>query len=241
MDNLAGLLSKSVPESQFSQLAGAPVIGRRFSPTPFPSTLLPQHATRYNTEVSIPAPGVVTSLLAEANNGDQRAMESLLAIIYPELRRIAGALMRKERPGHTLQSTALVHEAFMRLFDGVPIPWADSREFLVAAAREMRRTLADHGRRNRRQKRSHHLATELPPELPFDPKDPLDVITVDQALTVLNQISEQVVRVVELKFYLGLTIEEISSVLGVPVTTVKGEWKYARAWLSHYLSGAARH
>ncbi len=134
----------------------------------------------------VPAPGVVTSLLADANNGDHRAMESLLAIIYPELRRIAGALMRKERPGHTQQSTALVHEAFMRLFDGVPIPWADSRGFLVGAAREMRRTLADHGRRNRRQKRSHHLATELPAQLPFDPKDPLDVITVDQALTVLN-------------------------------------------------------
>lgn len=188
----------------------------------------------------VPAPGVVTSLLADANNGDQRALASLLAIIYPELRRIAGSLMRKERDGHTLQSTALVHEAFMRLFDGEAIPWADSRAFLLAAAREMRRALADHGRRNRRLKRSFHLSGEMPADVRFDPRDPVDALTVDRALTALAQVDEQVVRVVELKFYLGLTADEISAVLDISPAIVKREWKYARVWLQHYLQGEAR-
>jgi RNA polymerase sigma factor (TIGR02999 family) len=182
-------------------------------------------------------PDEITQLLIAWNQGDQRARDELAPLIYDELRRLARGLLRRERPGHTLQPTALVHEAFLRLIDQSRVNWRNRAHFFGAAARLMRQILINHAEARRAAKRGceaqrvslddvDHFAT--PPEI--------DLIALDEALRRLERLDPQQGRIVEMRYFSGLTIEEIAEAIGVSPATVKRDWSVARAWLRRELS-----
>jgi len=163
---------------------------------------------------------------------DRGAGERLFELVYPQLRALAFHLLRGERPDHTLQPTALVHEAWLKLIDQSSVDWANRAHFLGIAAQAMRRILVDHARGKKRQKRGvgwERVDLEgAPPELSGEG---VDLVELDEALDRLREQSERQVRVVELRFFAGLTHEEIARVLDVSERTVEREWRMARAWL----------
>jgi len=176
--------------------------------------------------------GQVTELLARWRAGDRQALDSLMPLVYEELRRLARHYLREERPNHTLQSTALVHEAFMRLVGQHPPNWEGRAHFFGVAARLMRQILVDHARSHQAAKRGGNALTlSLDAEVAGPKGRDLDLLGLDAALNKLAERSPQQGRIVELRFFSGLTIEDTSEVLGISPATVKRSWTAARAWL----------
>jgi RNA polymerase sigma factor (TIGR02999 family) len=185
-------------------------------------------------------PGPVTQLLARVSDGDDAAMDQLFPLVYQQLRRAAEAALRSERPGHTLQPTALVHEAYLKLVGSGGIPARDRSHFLSIAARAMRQILVDHARRRGARKRGQG-ETPLPLEFPvaydadglaFD-----DLVALDDALDHLSARSPRLRSVVELRFFAGLNEDQIAETLGITTRTVQRDWVKARAWLYREVYG----
>jgi RNA polymerase sigma factor (TIGR02999 family) len=184
--------------------------------------------------------GDLTAILAEARDGREDANERLVRAIYAELRRIAGGLMRRERPGHTLQPSALVHEALLRLLDGDTLADLPNRRYLFAAAQAMRQVLVDHARRRHAAKRLGGLIRRpLDDALVAFEAQGLDVLALHDALDQLAESSPRQAQVVVLRFFGGLSVPEVAAALEVSDTTVEGDWRFARAWLHGQLGGAA--
>lgn len=183
------------------------------------------------------APDGITQLLIDWRSGDEAALEKLMPLVYSELRRLAGNYLRREQQGHTLQPTALVNEAYLRLVDQKKAKWQNRAHFYGIAAQLMRRILVDHARQKHAEKRggsdqqrlsitsAHDLAT----------KPDLDVLALHEALEELASIDGQQSKIVELKFFGGLSIEETAEVMDLGHATVERDWKMARAWLRRKL------
>ena len=180
-----------------------------------------------------PGSANVTALLVEWQNGSTSALETLMPLVYAELRLIAGRHLSRESPGHTLQSTALVHEAYLRMIDQRRVQWQNRAQFFGIAAQMMRRILIDHARQQHRLKRGGAAAMLTLDEAiaVTEPAADVDLLALDKALTSLTAFDERAARIVELRFFSGLTIEETAEVMGVSTGTVKREWSTARAWL----------
>jgi RNA polymerase sigma factor (TIGR02999 family) len=180
----------------------------------------------------------VTELLQAWNRGDAAARDRLMAVVYDELRRRAAAHLRRERPGHTLQPTALVNEAYLRLV-GQRAAWKNRGQFFGVAAEIMRRILVDRARARRAAKRSGQWSrVSLDPSLTVARQDAVDVLDLDAALTRLAALDSRKSRIAELRFFAGLSLEETGDALGVSLATVERDWQAARAWLFKELSGA---
>jgi RNA polymerase sigma-70 factor (ECF subfamily) len=183
--------------------------------------------------------GDVTLLLARVRDGDEEAANELVPLIYNELRRIAGAFMQRERPGHTLQSTALVHEAYLRLLGGDSVECQNRAHFFALAAHTMRLVLLDHARRRRASKRgSGAQRVDIDTELLIAADTLEHVLEIDEALERLEQIDPRQSRLIELRFFAGLNVEETAEVMGLSTITIKREWRSAKAWLHRELTSA---
>jgi RNA polymerase sigma factor (TIGR02999 family) len=181
----------------------------------------------------------VTELLLQFSNGNQAVVNDIFPLIYGELKKIANNYLRNERGSHTLQPTALVHEAYLKLVDHTRINWQNRAHFLGMAATMMRQILIDHARRHRAGKRGgEHENLSLEDELVIvsDEKS-MDLIALDDALKELAKFDEQKSRIVELRYFGGLSIEETAEVLGVSEITVKRHWRMAKAWLAEAING----
>ena len=182
-------------------------------------------------------PGNITQLLQEWCEGSDEALERLMPIVYDELRRIAGSYMRKEPADHTLQPTALLNEAYLRLIDQRKTRWQNRAHFFAIASKLMRRILVDHAKRHQAEKRGGGLRTiTLKEGLVEDRRRELDLVALDDALTALTRRDERQSKLVELRFFGGLTIEETGEVLGVSPASVKRDWSLAKAWLYRELA-----
>ena len=178
----------------------------------------------------------MTRLLREAQAGDRAALDELLPLVYRELRQIAARHLAQERPGHTLQATALVHEVYLRLIDQHSVDWRNRAHFFSIAAEMMRRVLVNHAVSRRAQKRgSGETLLSLDEVISFPNRQNVDLILLDEALTRLAGLDPLQARIVELRFFAGLTIEEAAEVLGLSDSEVKREWRSARAWLTAQL------
>lgn len=179
-----------------------------------------------------PSPSEVTRLLLDWSNGDRAALDELIPLVYDELRRLAHHYMRQEREGHTLQTTALVNEAYVRLIDQNAVHWQDRAHFFAIAAKLMRRILVDYARSRRYAKRGGEAR-----QVSFDesaivsPVKGAEMVAVDEALTDLGTRDARKSKIVELRFFGGLNIEETAEVMGISPTTVQREWRSAKAWL----------
>ena len=174
----------------------------------------------------------VTKLLIELSNGDRDAVDLLLPVIYDELRKLAANYLRRERPDHTLQPTALVHEAYLRLVDQTRVNWQNRAHFFGVAAQIMRRLLVDHARKHNAEKRGQDFQKlSLDENIDRAVERSAELIALDDALKSLAVLDEQKARMVELRYFGGLSIEETADVLGVTPTTIKRHWRMARAWL----------
>lgn len=175
----------------------------------------------------------VTQILSQIHQGDLSASERLLPLVYEELRKLAAARMAQEKPGQTLQATALVHDAFLRLVDvDCQQKWNSRGHFFAAAAEAMRRILVERARRKRRVKHGGGLARQDLNEAEIEAPDVKhDLLALDEALTALAEEDPVKARLVELRFFAGMTVEEAADVLGVSAVTAKRYWRYARAWL----------
>jgi RNA polymerase sigma factor (TIGR02999 family) len=182
-------------------------------------------------------PQEISVILKDWSGGNRASADVLLTLVYDELRKIAGKYLRKERSGHTLQPTALVHEAYMKMIDISDINWQDRAHFFAVSANVMRHILVDPARAKLADKRggdSERIALEDAISLSNEPN--VDLLAVDEALNELAGFDEQQSRIVELRFFGGLTIEETAHVVGISPATVKREWTMAKAWLHRKLS-----
>jgi RNA polymerase sigma factor (TIGR02999 family) len=180
--------------------------------------------------------GEVTRLLHEIKAGRRDAMEDLVPLVYDELRRIAGRHMRRESEGHTLQPTALVNEAYMKLVDQTSADWQGRTHFLAVASGAMRRILIDHARGRLRQKRGAELRrVDIEEVLEREGASDADLVDLHDALERLAALDERQARVVELRFFGGLSVDEVAATLEVSKRTVEGEWTHAKAWLRREL------
>lgn len=183
----------------------------------------------------------ITQLLKQWQEGDGAALESLMPLVYGELRRLASSYLRRERPDHTLQSAALVNEAYLRLVDQNQTQWQNKAHFFGIAAQMMRRILADHARGHNAVKRGAGLPTlELNDAIAQAQERKIDLLGLEEALQKLEKLDPQQGKIVELRFFGGLSIEDTANVLGVSPATVKRHWSVARAFLFREL-GARRH
>jgi RNA polymerase sigma factor (TIGR02999 family) len=182
----------------------------------------------------------VTELLVRWKAGDQEALEELVPLVYKELRDIARHHLRRERPAHTLQSAALVHEAYLRLLDQRPFDTENRAHFLAVASRLMRQILVDHARSHGAAKRGADCRVELDASLVLPQVRTADVVALDDALNDLLSLDEQQGRIVELRFFGGLATEEIAEVLGISPSTVKRDWNVAKAWLTRQMKKGNR-
>jgi RNA polymerase sigma factor (TIGR02999 family) len=186
------------------------------------------------------SPHVVTRLLVDWGNGDRQALEKLTPLVYQELKRLAARYLRRERREHTLQSTALVHEAWLRLIDQKQVHWQNRAQFFGIAAEMIRRILIDHARGRQAAKRGDGaIKLTLDDALGTPNRRDLDLVALDDALQDLGKLDPQQGRLVELRFFAGLSIEESAEVLGVSSATVKREWTAAKAWLYREISARA--
>jgi len=182
----------------------------------------------------------VTQLLDRWADGDRAALDSLLPIVYSELRRIADGYLRRERPDHTLQPTALVHEAWLRLVRQDRPVFAHRKQFYALAAQVMRRVLVDHARAQHADKRSAGVRTEWHDAAGVGAAaGTVELIALDEALTQLAQASPRQAQVIEMRYFGGLNVEEIADLLGVSPATISRDQKTAEAWLGHVLSESA--
>jgi len=183
-------------------------------------------------------PGVVTELLRAWGDGDDRALQQLTPLVEGELRRLARAYMARERRDHTLQATALVNEAFIRMTGARDVDWQDRAHFIGVSARLMRRVLVDHARSRGYRKRGGSVRrVTLTDGLAATPGPSVDVIELDRALDALAVVEPRRSRVIELRYFGGLTVEETASVLAVSADTVKRDWRLAKLWLLRELQG----
>jgi len=183
----------------------------------------------------------ITELLVEWSDGRREALEHLVPLVYEDLRRMAAAYMRREPAGHPLQPTALVHEAYVRLIDQRKVKWRNRAHFFGVAAGMMRRILVDQARLRRAEKRGGQWerVTLVGDEAAVDSPDPVDVLTLHESLERLAAFDPQQERIVELRYFGGLTIEEAAEVIGISPATVVREWTIAKAWLQADLSRGA--
>ncbi len=183
------------------------------------------------------SPTDVTQLLLDWNAGDQSALDRLMPLVYEELRRMAARQLRRERPEHTLQPTALVHEAWLRLVQTNRLTWQNRAHFLGVAAELMRRVLVDHARRRSAEMRGGgETRLSLDEALGVSAQKEINLLALDDALTGLAALDPRQSRIVELKYFGGLAIEEIAEVVGISPATVKRDWQWARAWLQREIS-----
>jgi len=188
----------------------------------------------------MPPPRSVTALLGDWSRGSDSALNELLPLIYSELRRMAARQLRDERAGHTLQPTALVHEVYLRLIGQRHVSWEDRAHFLGVAARVMRRILVDHARRHGAQKRgdgAQRVPIDAAREVAAGNKDL--ILPLDRALDRLESIDPDLSRIVELRAFAGLTIDETAKFLNVSPSTAKRDWRTAKAWLGRELRSRA--
>jgi RNA polymerase sigma factor (TIGR02999 family) len=187
-------------------------------------------------------PLAVTTLLQAWSDGDETALQQLVPLVEADLRQIARGYMRRERAGHTLQATALVNEAFLRLTDARSVRWQDRAHFLGIAARLMRQVLVDHARSRGYRKRGGGVQRVTLDETPVGTSGPaVDVIALDRALDLFARTDARKSRVVELRFFGGLSTQETAEVLHVSVDTVKRDWRVAKLWLLRELKGEHSH
>jgi RNA polymerase sigma factor (TIGR02999 family) len=180
----------------------------------------------------------VTVLLARASAGDQQATGELFPLVYDELRRLAAVHLAQERANHTLEPTALVHEAYLRLVGPGDVTWQNRAHFFGAAAQAIRRILTDHARTKGRQKRGGGQI-RVPLESVEGGTEPeLDLVSLDDALNRLSELDPAKARVVELRYFAGLTLDQTAQAMGVSVATVSRHWEFARVWLRQELSRA---
>jgi RNA polymerase sigma-70 factor (ECF subfamily) len=185
-------------------------------------------------------PGAATALLLASSAGDTQARERMLPIIYGELRNLAAQYLRRERPGHTLEPTALVHEAYCRLIDQRRVDWSNRAQFVGLAAVMMRRILVNHARDRIAAKRggsAERVPLTIVAEQIGAPE--VDLLGLHDALDQLAELDSRKCQIVELKFFGGLTMDEIAATVGVSRATVEREWTFARAWLYRAVSGAS--
>ena len=180
-------------------------------------------------------PESVSDLLRAWGDGDAEAGNRLMPLVYRDLKRRAGAYMGQERPDHTLQPTALVHEAFLRLLGGTPPNFESRTHFLRAASQTMRRVLVDHARARSAAKRGGGLSITLDDAVATDGEATVDMLVLDDALTRLADAEPRWAQVVELRFFAGLEVPEVADTLGISTATVKRDWRFARAWLAREL------
>lgn len=174
----------------------------------------------------------ITTLLIDWGKGNETARDRLVALVYDELRRMAASSLRNERPGHTLQATALVHELYFRVFGGQPLAFNDRKHFFAVAAGQLRRILVDHARAMHADKRlgdRRRVPLDDAGSVAGTPAE--DVVAVDEALEDLARLDLRCAEIVELRFFAGMTEKEAADVLGVSVATLKRDWEFARAWL----------
>ena len=187
-------------------------------------------------EVRLSDPKDPSELLAGLREGVPRATEKLIRLTYKELRRLAGHYMRSERPEHTLQPTALVHEVYLRIFADERLEWNDQKHFFAVAAKQMRRVLLDHARSHAATRRGgdyQRLSFQDIETLPAKPN--ADLLDLDQALEDLSKVDPRAGQVVELRYFGGLTEAEAASVLGISVATLKRDWEFGRAFIAKQL------
>ena len=189
----------------------------------------------------MPGSDDVTRLLQEWRNGSQEALDRLIPLVYAELRTLAARYLSRERQDHTLQTTALVHEAYVKLVDQHSVDWQNRAHFFGIAANLMRRILVDDARHRNRHKRGAGVKSEALDDLPVaatdTPLDAVDTIALDRALQELEKLDPDQARLVELRFFGGLTLEETATVMEVSPSTVKREWAIAKGWLYRELTG----
>ena len=188
----------------------------------------PQPDSPSGTDVSV--------LLRAWSGGDQTALERLTPIVYRQLHRLAGRYMRRERPGHSLQTTALVNEAYMRLVGYTRMRWQDRAHFFAVAAQVMRRILVEHARRHNLKRGGDvpHVALDEAALVGADAD--VDLVALDDAMTALARVDPRKMQVVEMRFFGGLSVEETAEVLGISPVTVKRDWRVAKAWLYRELA-----
>lgn len=184
------------------------------------------------------ADGDVSALLRAWSDGDQEALQALTPIVYEELRRLARHYMRRERSGHSLQATALVNEAYMRLADYTRMQWRDRTHFFAVSAQAMRRILVDHARRHnvKRGRGAQHVSLEDVAVVAPGENAETDLVALDEALIGLTRIDPRKAQIVEMRFFGGLTVEEVGEVLKVSPGTIKRDWRAAKAWLYQELT-----
>jgi RNA polymerase sigma factor (TIGR02999 family) len=186
------------------------------------------------------APSDVTTLLEELRRGNDEARDELVTLVYPELRRIAARYLRQERPDHTLRSTGLVHEVYLRLFGGEPANWQNRAHFFGAIAREMRHLLVDYARARNAKKRSEgNVRVSLDDVHATADARGEDFVALDEALTRLEQIDPRASQVVALRFFTGLSEGETAAALKISISTLKRDWNFAKAWLFDQLRSPA--
>jgi RNA polymerase sigma factor (TIGR02999 family) len=182
------------------------------------------------------SPPDLTALLDEWARGDRRALDQLLPLVYAELRRIAARQLRRERVGHSLQPTALVNEAYLRLVDQRKVDWRNRAHFFGVAAQVMRRILVDHARRHHAAKRGDGIPSlSIDAAMEAAPSDLISVLALNQVLDRLEKLDPGLAQIVELRAFGGLTVEEAAHVLNVSPSTTKREWRTAKAWLTREL------
>ena len=188
-----------------------------------------------------PAEGEVSKLLHAWSEGDQTALEKLTPFVYEELHRLARSYMRRERPGHSLQTTALVNEAYMRLVDYKRMQWQNRAHFFAVSAQLMRRILVDHARRHNLKRGGgvQHVSLELEEVATVGGNRGADLVALDDAMDTLARIDPRKVQIVEMRFFGGLSVEETAEVLKVSPVTVMRDWSTAKAWLYRELTGGS--
>ncbi|MHC4942508.1 MAG: sigma-70 family RNA polymerase sigma factor [Planctomycetota bacterium] len=184
-------------------------------------------------------PGEITLILTKVGRGDDSAVAALLPVVYDELRALAGSYFKRQTPGHTLEPTALVHDAFIKLAGSASIDWKDRAHFFAIAAMAMRQILADHARSKKAAKRGDgkDRVTLSGLETPHDAESQIDLIALDDALAKLAELAPRQARIVEMRFLAGLNENETAHVLDVTTRTVRREWRLAKAFLECELSG----
>jgi len=185
------------------------------------------------------SPNLVTALLGKWRAGDEHALEALVPLVYNELRRLAHRYLRHERPDHTLQSTALVHEAYLRLLKQGTHEFENRAHFFAISAQLMRQILVEYARHRKAAKRSGGHTVTLDDSMSLLKTRSLDLVALDDALNGLAELDARQSRIVELRFFGGLSVEETSSVLGISPATVKRDWATAKVWLYHEINRAA--
>ena len=186
----------------------------------------------------MPQPSI-TELLLESSRGNKAALDELMPLVYKELRRLAESHLEHEREGHTLQATALVHEAYLRLVDQQNVDWKNRAQFFALAATMMRRILVNHAEAHHAAKRGgHQTKLALDDVISFFQEEKVDLLALDEALERLARLDERQAQIVELRFFGGLTVDEAADVLQMSPATVKREWRMAKTWLARELSGS---